>query len=83
VNDKAVDAVAVDGGYYIAIENIYANQLGNPFKITVDGTDFQYGVYNYIAAALNATEVKSGALNELQALVKALYQYAELTKTTA
>lgn len=83
VNDAAVTPVAVDGGYYIAIENIYANQLGNPFKITVDGTDFRYGVYNYIAAALNATEVKSGALNELQALVKALYQYAELTKSEA
>ena len=83
VNDIAVTPVAVDGGYYIAIENIYANQLGNPFKITVDGTDFRYGVYNYIAAALNATEVKSGALNELQALVKALYQYAELTKSEA
>lgn len=83
VNDEAVTPVAVDGGYYIAIDDIYANQLGNAFKVTVDNKNFQYGVYNYIAAALNATEVKSGALNELQNLVKALYQYAELTKTTA
>ena len=79
-NGKVANAEPVlltDNYYYISIDDIYANALGTEFGIEVDGVSFEYGVYNYIASALNATEVQSGALTELQNLVKAMYQYAE------
>lgn len=80
VTEKVTPTALADGGYYIEIGDIYANYLTNSFEITVDGTSMQYGVYNYIAGALNASEVQSGAVDELHDLVKALYQYAEAVK---
>lgn len=80
VTEKVTPTALADGGYYIEIGDIYANYLTNSFEITVDGTSMQYGVYNYIAGALNASKVQSGAVDELHDLVKALYQYAEAVK---
>ncbi len=80
-NGETVEAVeAADGIYCITYSGISAKNLATAYTFSVDGTSFTYGAYNYIYAALNATEVQSGALTELQNMVKAIYYYAEAAK---
>mgnify|MGYP002854621325 CR=1 FL=1 len=80
-NGETVEAVeAADGIYCITYSGISAKNLATAYTFSVDGTNFTYGAYNYIYAALNATEVQSGALTELQNMVKAIYYYAEAAK---
>ena len=80
-NGETVEAVeAADGIYCITYSGISAKNLAAAYTFSVDGTNFTYGAYNYIYAALNATEVQSGALTELKNMVKAIYYYAEAAK---
>lgn len=83
VNGETVTPVdAQNGYYYVAVSGITAPNIGTAYPVTVDEASFNYSIHNYIYSALNATEVSSGKLIELQNLVKSLYLYGEACKTS-
>ena len=83
VNGETVtpEATNAEGYYYMTKSGITAPNIGTAYTFTVDGKEFDYGVYNYVYSVLNTKSVQSGALTELQNLVKALYQYGESAKS--
>lgn len=69
-----MQASNVSGVWYVTIPGIKAKQLGNVFKFTVDGTEYEYSPYTYMNKVLtNWEDTKYPYLHEL---LKALYAYS-------
>ena len=75
-NGKKLEMQAsnVSDVWYVTIPGIKAKQLGNVFKFTVDGTEYEYSPYTYMNKVLtNWEDTKYPYLHDL---LKALYAYS-------